>query len=147
MATLATAVPPEAGARAVAAVTGASAGTRRSQLSGLSAGGRWTSSRYLLSDVPRGSLCQPVLAAEVLHVAGERLVDAQAVHGAGVVGPEMPPPSTRSRAGRVERSMLYRCDARGAGGTRLVGLLRFWVSIGEAQPSSRPFRLVFRAGH
>ena len=45
--------------------------------------------------------------------------------------------------GGIERSLLLRCDAAGAGGTRLVGLLKVYVPIGEGPPSSRPFGLVF----
>ena len=49
---------------------------------------------------------------------------------------------------RLERtgialSLLLRCEAQHATGTRLPGLLKTYVPIGEGPPSQRPFGFVF----
>lgn len=41
---------------------------------------------------------------------------------------------------------LLRCDAAGADGSRLAGLLKTYVPIGDDPPSTRPFGLVFAPG-
>lgn len=43
----------------------------------------------------------------------------------------------------VRTSLLLRCDAAGRDGTRLGGLVKVYVPIGEGAPSARPFGLVF----
>lgn len=42
----------------------------------------------------------------------------------------------------INRSALLRCDAAGADGTRLPGLVKTYVPIGDGPPSARPFGFV-----
>lgn len=43
-------------------------------------------------------------------------------------------------------SMQLRCDAEGADGTDLGGLVKAYVPLGDEPPSARPFGLVFAPG-
>jgi hypothetical protein len=46
----------------------------------------------------------------------------------------------------ISASLLLRCDAAGADGTLLAGLVKAYVPIDDGPPSERPFGLVFTAG-
>ena len=47
----------------------------------------------------------------------------------------------------VDLAALKQCDDEAADGTRLGGLLKVCVPIGDAPPSARPFGFVFSPGH
>ena len=46
----------------------------------------------------------------------------------------------------ISTSALLRCDVAGTDGTRLAGLVKVYVPIGDGPPSTRPFGLVFAPG-
>lgn len=49
-------------------------------------------------------------------------------------------------AAGVSRALLERCEEEGSGGTRLGGLVKAYVPLGEGPASERPFGFVFRPG-